>query len=113
MGFEHDEAVGEELLRAIEAFAPDVTLMGCGGPKSEVWMDRHRERLGRGIGISVGAGVYFLTGRQRRAPRWMQRAGLEWAWRLAGDPARLWRRYLVDDIQFFPLVWRWKHGNRR
>jgi exopolysaccharide biosynthesis WecB/TagA/CpsF family protein len=61
------------------------------------------------VGIGVGASLRFLAGLEPRAPRWMQRAGLEWAFRLLQDPARLWKRYLVDDMRFFPLVWRWKH----
>jgi N-acetylglucosaminyldiphosphoundecaprenol N-acetyl-beta-D-mannosaminyltransferase len=108
MGFERDPAETGRLLDAIAAFAPDLLLLACGAPKSEVWMDRHRDRLGRGVGIGIGAGLDFLTGRTRRAPRWMQRGGLEWLWRLAHDPRRLAKRYLYDDLHFFPLVLKWK-----
>ena len=107
-GFERDRAAEEALLAAIERFAPDLVLMAVGAPKSEVWLDRHRDRIGRGVGIGIGAGLRFLAGLEPRAPRRMQRAGLEWSWRLAKDPRRLWRRYLVRDMQFFPLVWRWR-----
>lgn len=108
MGFELDRAAGEKLIGEICAFGPDLLLMGCGAPKSEIWLDRHRERIGKGVAIAIGAGVRFLAGQERRAPAWMQRAGLEWSWRLAHDPARLWRRYLVRDARFLPLVVKWR-----
>jgi N-acetylglucosaminyldiphosphoundecaprenol N-acetyl-beta-D-mannosaminyltransferase len=107
-GFEHDLAESARLLAAIQAFSPDLLMMAVGAPKSEIWLARHADSLGRGVGLGVGAGMRMLAGLERRAPRWMQRAGLEWCWRLAAEPGRLWKRYLVDDMQFFPLVWRWK-----
>lgn len=111
-GFEKDKAQNDRLVTAIRAFAPDVLLMGCGSPKSEIWLARHAGALGAGVGLSVGASLRFLAGLERRAPRWMQRMGLEWCWRLLGDPRRLAKRYLVDDLKFFPLVWRWKRAKQ-
>ncbi len=107
-GFERDPAAGAALVEQIRRAEPDLVLLGCGMPKSEIWLDAHRQALGRGVGLAIGVGLLLLAGLERRAPRWMQRLGLEWLWRLAGDPRRLWRRYLVRDMQFFPLVWRWK-----
>ena len=112
-GFDRDAEESERLVRAINHFRADLVLIGCGSPKSEVWLMRHREAIQRGVGISIGAGMKFLAGLDRRAPRWMQRSGLEWAWRLASEPRRLWKRYLVDDMKFFPLVWQWKHKKPR
>jgi len=108
-GFERDAAESARIVEAIRQFAPELLLFGCGAPKSEVWMARHAGELGRGVGLNVGAGLRMLAGLERRAPRWMQWIGLEWFWRLAREPRRLWRRYLINDVQFFPLVWRWKH----
>lgn len=113
MGFERDAAIEEWLLGEIDAFKPGLILMGCGTPKTEIWLDRRRGQIGRGVAISIGAGIRFLAGQERRAPLWMQRAGLEWSWRLAHDPLRLWRRYLVRDVQFLPLVWRWWTNKKR
>jgi N-acetylglucosaminyldiphosphoundecaprenol N-acetyl-beta-D-mannosaminyltransferase len=108
LGFDRDEAESARLVEAIRTFGAELVLAACGSPKSEIWLARHGEAIGRGVGLSIGAGMRMLAGLDRRAPRWMQRAGLEWLWRLGGDPRRLWKRYLVDDVRFFPLVWRWK-----
>lgn len=111
-GFERDGAESARMLEAIRSFGPDLLLLGTGAPKAEVWMARHAAQIGRGVGMGIGAGLRMLVGIDKRAPRWMQRAGLEWAWRLAGDPVRLWKRYLVRDVQFIPLVLRWKWAAR-
>jgi hypothetical protein len=56
------------------------------------------------VSIGVGGAFNFLAGETRRAPQWMQRIGLEWAHRLLSEPARLWRRYLVDDLPLAALL---------
>jgi N-acetylglucosaminyldiphosphoundecaprenol N-acetyl-beta-D-mannosaminyltransferase len=61
----------------------------------------------------VGGTLDMLTGRVRRAPRLIQRMGLEWAWRLSREPRRLWRRYLVDDTQLARYLWREWRARRR
>ncbi|SNS83806.1 polymer biosynthesis protein, WecB/TagA/CpsF family [Sphingomonas laterariae] len=58
-----------------------------------------------GVGLCIGASIDFLTGRAQRAPQWMQSAGLEWLHRLASEPKRLWRRYLVEGPQIFRIAW--------
>jgi exopolysaccharide biosynthesis WecB/TagA/CpsF family protein len=97
--------------RAID-FAADaharIILLAVGSPQQEVLAREMRED-GRvtGFGLCIGAAVEFITGEQVRAPRIVQRAGVEWAWRLASQPKRLWRRYLVDGPAIFGMVWRW------
>ena len=113
LGFERDPAETARLTEAIRSFGGDLVMLACGAPKSEVWLARHGAGIGRGVGLCVGAGLLMLAGLERRAPRWMQRVGLEWSWRLAQDPRRLWRRYLVEDMQFFPLVWRWRRMKKK
>ncbi|OZI70851.1 capsular biosynthesis protein [Bordetella genomosp. 12] len=85
---------------------PDVVFLCVGMPKQENWALHHAARLPGGIVLCVGAAMEFAIGLQRRAPLWMQRAGMEWLWRLASNPRRLWRRYLVDDPRFAVLCWR-------
>jgi len=71
--------------------------LGC--PKQEIWMLAHRERV-QAVMIGVGAAFDFVAGSKPRAPLWMQKAGLEWLHRLASEPDRLWRRYLITNSAF-------------
>jgi N-acetylglucosaminyldiphosphoundecaprenol N-acetyl-beta-D-mannosaminyltransferase len=59
--------------------------------------------------IGVGAAFDFHAGSKKRAPLWMQKSGLEWAWRLSQEPGRLWRRYLIDDLPFFWFILKQKY----
>lgn len=104
-------------LERVRAARPDLLLLAFGAPKQELWAHRHLQALGGAVAIGVGASLDFIAGTVRRAPRWMSRVGLEWLYRLASEPRRLWRRYLVDDPWFAVVVWRtWRErraGQRR
>jgi N-acetylglucosaminyldiphosphoundecaprenol N-acetyl-beta-D-mannosaminyltransferase len=75
-------------------------LVGLGAPKQERWIHHHRDGLAPAVALGVGASIDFLAGRVPRASPLVARAGLAWAWRLAREPRRLWRRYLVRDPRF-------------
>jgi N-acetylglucosaminyldiphosphoundecaprenol N-acetyl-beta-D-mannosaminyltransferase len=90
----------EEAVRRMNAAAPDLVFVGLGCPKQERWMATHRERLHAAALLGVGAAFDFHTGRVPQAPRWMMRSGLEWLFRLAQEPRRLWRRYLFYNTLF-------------
>ena len=92
-----DEA---EALAAMRAAAPDLVFIFLGSPKGEKWFLRRRAELPPSVFVSVGATVNFLAGDVRRAPAWVQSAGLEWLWRLAHEPRRLFRRYVIRDSRF-------------
>jgi N-acetylglucosaminyldiphosphoundecaprenol N-acetyl-beta-D-mannosaminyltransferase len=78
---------------AINAACPDVVWVGLSTPKQEFWMANHLGRVEAPVMVGVGAAFDFLAGTKRQAPRWMQRHGLEWLFRLSAEPRRLWRRY--------------------
>jgi N-acetylglucosaminyldiphosphoundecaprenol N-acetyl-beta-D-mannosaminyltransferase len=101
---EIDEAVMKQALAAIVAAHADVVWVGLSTPKQERWMHRHHHALPGMTLIGVGAAFDFITGEVARAPRWMQRATLEWLHRLLSEPRRLWRRYLVLAPRFAWLV---------
>jgi len=103
-GFEKDEAFSEHLTEQIRVHGTTHLVFGIGAPKSEIWIDRHRGRLGDCYVLCVGAGLDFLAGTKRRAPHWMRKSGLEWSWRLCQEPRRLWHRYVVDAWRFFWAV---------
>lgn len=82
------------------------TFLAVGSPQQEYLAHQVLRRGGAsGIGLCIGASIDFLTGRAVRAPRWMQRAGLEWLHRLGSEPRRMWRRYLVEGPRIFRIAW--------
>jgi N-acetylglucosaminyldiphosphoundecaprenol N-acetyl-beta-D-mannosaminyltransferase len=80
--------------------------VALGAPKQELWIERALEEIGPAVAIGVGASLDFLAGRVRRAPAFMSKAGLEWVYRLAQEPRRLWRRYLIRGPRFIAVLWR-------
>ena len=92
----------EEATREIVESGARILFVGIGCPKQERWMAAHKGRVPT-IMLGVGAAFDFHTGRVRQAPRWMQTAGLEWAFRLMMDPKRLWKRYAKHNPRFVGL----------
>jgi N-acetylglucosaminyldiphosphoundecaprenol N-acetyl-beta-D-mannosaminyltransferase len=105
-GFEKDEAELARILKTIAEAAPDLLCVAFGAPKQEIWMQENRSRLNVGAILAVGAALDTQAGLRRRAPVWIQRIALEWLFRLAMEPRRLWRRYLIGNTQFVLLVMR-------
>jgi N-acetylglucosaminyldiphosphoundecaprenol N-acetyl-beta-D-mannosaminyltransferase len=94
----------EALVAEINAARPDYVWVGLGAPKQDLWVAAHREQLGAAALLAVGAAFDFHAGRKRRAPRWMQRTGTEWLFRLLTEPRRLVGRYTVVNARFLWLV---------
>lgn len=91
-----------EMIARINEARPDIVWVGIGSPKQELWMSRHLGQVDAPVLIGVGAAFDFLSGRKRQAPRWIQRSGFEWLFRLGSEPKRLWRRYA--DYPLFVLL---------
>ena len=96
----------DELVARIAAARPGLVLVALGCPKQELWIHRHRAILKPAVLVGIGASLDFLAGRIRRAPPWISRAGMEWAFRLALEPRRLARRYLINDPKFVGILLR-------
>jgi N-acetylglucosaminyldiphosphoundecaprenol N-acetyl-beta-D-mannosaminyltransferase len=112
-GFEKDPAELARMSEAIERAAPDIVFVALGFPKGERLIDHLRRHRPQAWWIGVGISFSFVCGHVSRAPKWMQRTGLEWLHRLLKEPRRLIKRYLIDDIPFaFRLLWR-SFGERR
>ncbi len=88
-----------DLQRRIRAAGPDIVWVGLGTPRQDRFCAAYRDRLHTAL-VPVGAAFDFHAGTKRTAPVWLQRIGLEWAFRLASEPRRLWRRYLVGSSRF-------------
>lgn len=110
MGVLRNDAAMAEIERFVVKTAADITLFAIGAPQSEIAARRCLQAgRSRGVGLCVGASLEFITGAKRRAPRWMQYAGMEWAFRLISEPSRLWRRYLVDGPRIFAIWACWRN----
>jgi exopolysaccharide biosynthesis WecB/TagA/CpsF family protein len=95
-----------QIVASINAANPDIVWVGLGTPKQETWMHEHREKLRAPVLVGVGAAFDIHAGAKAQAPVWMQENGLEWLFRLAQEPRRLWKRYLVYGSEFvFRLCW--------
>lgn len=90
----------DSVVAQINTSGADVVWVGTGQPKQEKWMLRMRPRLSAPLLVGVGAAFDFHAGLVPQAPRWMQRAGVEWVYRLAREPRRLWRRYARYNPRF-------------
>ncbi|MEO0853749.1 MAG: WecB/TagA/CpsF family glycosyltransferase, partial [Cyanobacteria bacterium J06648_11] len=104
-GFEQNETECEALVADINRSRASVLAVGVGSPKQELWIEKYRARLQHvRIIFAIGATIDFEAGYKQRSPRWVSQAGIEWLFRLASEPRRLWKRYLIDDLPFLWLA---------
>jgi exopolysaccharide biosynthesis WecB/TagA/CpsF family protein len=108
MGLRDNPAARRAAAQFIAQSGARFTFIAVGSPQQELIAAEARQIPGAaGMALCVGAGLDFLTGRQKRAPRLAQRLGLEWAHRLLSNPRRMWRRYLLEGPRIFLLAYRW------
>lgn len=111
-GFEKDMQKVNDIWTMIKEAEPDILVVGLGTPKQELFLWENRQQLGSILAFGFGAGLDFEAGKSKRAPKWMQRSGLEWLYRLCHEPKRLFKRYLIDDVKILSLVWKYRKANR-
>jgi N-acetylglucosaminyldiphosphoundecaprenol N-acetyl-beta-D-mannosaminyltransferase len=92
------------IVAEIAGLAPHMLFVGMPSPFKETWCERHREALGVPVIVGVGGTFDVLTGYVRRAPRLLQATGMEWFWRLAMEPRKMWKRYLFTNTEFLGLA---------
>ena len=102
-GYFADHEAGQ-VAEGVRAARPDILFVAISSPKKEYWLSRYGRQLDVPFVMGVGGSVDVLAGMTRRAPPLLQRMGLEWAYRLAQEPRRLFRRYLVSNVRFGWLV---------
>ncbi len=109
-GFEADAAELTRIQQTLKSFGPALLFVGLGAPKQEYWIAEHGPKLGPVVCIGVGGSFEMVGGVVKRAPRIWQKCGCEWLFRLIQEPRRLWRRYLIGNLQFALIVLRQKHN---
>lgn len=112
-GFEKDEQQVKKIWAMIHEAKPDILIVGLGTPKQELFLFDNKEQLDGILAFGLGASLDFEAGVSRRAPRWMQKCGLEWFYRLCREPRRLFKRYLIDDIKIIFLVWKYRKADAK
>ncbi len=103
-GFESDFVESQRIDEMIKAAAPDILFLGLGTPKQELWISQNYQRLNVPISIGVGGSFDLMSGMVQRAPKIMQKIGLEWFFRLLIEPRRLWKRYIFGNTAFIYLI---------
>lgn len=96
----------DQVVAAVAAARPTLLFVALPTPAKENFLARNIDRLGASFAMGVGGSFDVVAGVTRRAPHWMQRVGLEWAFRLVQEPRRMFRRYLVGNSRFIALTWK-------
>ncbi len=104
LGFEKNENEIEKINQMISEVQPDLLIACFGCPKQEKWIYENIEKYDAKVSVCAGATVDFLAGNVKRAPRWMSEHGLEWFYRFAQEPKRMFRRYFIDDVKIIRLI---------
>jgi N-acetylglucosaminyldiphosphoundecaprenol N-acetyl-beta-D-mannosaminyltransferase len=104
MGFERRRAERRAALRAVQVAQPQLVFVGLGSPKQEHWIVENMQEYGPAVSIGIGISFSFVAGHVKRAPLWMQHAGLEWLHRAASEPRRLAWRYFVRGWRLPPIA---------
>lgn len=107
-GFENKKEEVEKIIKTINEAKPDILAVGLGAPKQEKFICKYKDKLNVPISLAIGASIDFEAGNIERAPKWMQKSGLEWFYRLCKEPKRMFKRYLVDDLKIFRLAMKYK-----
>ena len=99
-----DAADNDQLVAEVRASQPDILFVALPSPRKEYWLAEHLEKLDVPFSMGVGGSFDVYAGRVKRAPLWMQRAGLEWSYRFWQEPLRMWERYLLGNLKFVYIV---------
>jgi N-acetylglucosaminyldiphosphoundecaprenol N-acetyl-beta-D-mannosaminyltransferase len=100
-GYWDDDA---EVIEQVRAVQPDLLFLAIPSPRKEFWLAEHLPALGVPFAMGVGGSFDVLAGKVKRAPKWVQRIGCEWVYRLVQEPRRMWKRYLVGNTAFMWLT---------
>lgn len=113
LGFEKNDEQLDKAIEIIKQSEADILIVFLGCPKQEKFIARYKDRYQVPVSITMGGCIDFIGADIKRAPMWMQKSGLEWFFRFAQEPKRLFRRYFIDDSKIFPLVLKYKLGCKR
>lgn len=102
-GFEKKKDEIRKIIKMINEVKPDILAVGLGAPKQEKFLYNYIKQLNVPVALAIGASIDFESGNINRAPKWMQKIGLEWFYRLCKEPRRMFKRYIIDDIKIIKI----------
>jgi N-acetylglucosaminyldiphosphoundecaprenol N-acetyl-beta-D-mannosaminyltransferase len=106
-----DAAENKKMVDAVKTTAPDIVLISLTAPKQDLWVTQNKSQLHPALYVGIGGAFEVMAGLAKRAPKWVQKAGLEWLYRFIQEPKRLFRRYFIEAPLFIPLIIKQKWGN--
>lgn len=107
-GFENNQEEIEHINTLLYKSKADLLFVGLGVPKQDIFIYQNMNKYQIPMSFSIGATIDFEAGVQKRAPRWINKIGMEWAYRLLSNPRRMFKRYIIDDMQIFRLAWKYR-----
>ncbi|MDP4179038.1 MAG: WecB/TagA/CpsF family glycosyltransferase [Bacillota bacterium] len=112
-GFEKKEDEIEKIIEMINNLKPDILCVGVGAPKQEKFIFKYKDRLKVPVSLAIGGSIDFESGIKKRAPKWMQKSGLEGVYRFCKEPRRMFKRCFIDDMGIFKLVFKYRKQKRK
>lgn len=109
LGFEKDNKEIEKINNMLLKSRADLLFVGMGVPKQDIFIYENMKKYKIPVSFSIGASIDFLAGNIKRAPRWLNKIGLEWFYRFLREPKRLFKRYFIDDIKIVPIAIKYRH----
>jgi N-acetylglucosaminyldiphosphoundecaprenol N-acetyl-beta-D-mannosaminyltransferase len=106
------EEENQQMIQAINSVKPDILLVSLTAPKQDIWIAENLAKLDTHVAIGIGGAFEVAAGMIKRAPVWMQKAGLEWFYRFMQEPKRMFKRYFVEAPVFIPLIIQQKFSKR-
>ena len=113
LGFENDKDEIKKINDILLKSKADMLFVGMGVPKQDIFIYENKDNYKIPMSFSIGGAIDFIAGKQKRAPKWISNIGMEWFYRLVNDPRRMFKRYIVDDMRIFKLVWKYKEYEKK
>lgn len=107
-GFEKDQYEIDKINKILLDSKADLLFVGMGVPKQDIFIYENMYKYQIPMSFSIGATIDFEAGVQKRAPKWINKIGMEWLYRLCSEPKRMFKRYIIDDLQIVRLVWKYR-----
>lgn len=108
-GFEKSQQEIDKINDILLNSRADLLFVGMGVPKQDIFIYENMNKYKIPMSFSIGAAIDFEAGVQKRAPKWINRLGLEWLYRLYSDPKRMFKRYIINDMKVFNLAWKYRN----